>query len=59
MENQNLSKLFNTREVNTKLVPKFLISEQKESRINIIANILNIIFRDPGLLDRVITYVET
>ncbi|KAJ8945195.1 hypothetical protein NQ318_013645 [Aromia moschata] len=33
------------------MVPKLLISEQKESRLNICADILNNIDTDPGLLD--------
>lgn len=37
------------------MVPKFLISQQKESRMNISSDILNTIIRDPGLMDKVIT----
>ncbi|KAJ8944421.1 hypothetical protein NQ318_002116 [Aromia moschata] len=37
------------------MVPKLLIPEQKESIMNICADILNNIDTDPGLLDTVIT----
>ncbi|KAJ8952071.1 hypothetical protein NQ318_010981 [Aromia moschata] len=46
---------FNMRKVCAKLVPKLPIPEQKESRMNICADILNNIHIDPGLLDTVIT----
>ncbi|KAJ8944951.1 hypothetical protein NQ318_013099 [Aromia moschata] len=42
---------FNKRKVCAKMVPKLLILEQKESRLNICADILNNIDTDPGLLD--------
>ncbi|KAJ8962675.1 hypothetical protein NQ318_001070 [Aromia moschata] len=47
------------RSICAKMVPKLLIPEQKESRINICADILNNIDTDPGLLDTVITCDES
>ncbi|MBZ5796348.1 hypothetical protein K8353_40380, partial [Burkholderia contaminans] len=52
---QILHESFNMRKVCAKMVPKLLTPEQKESRMNICADILNNIDTDPGLLDTVIT----
>ncbi|KAJ8963363.1 hypothetical protein NQ318_018836 [Aromia moschata] len=52
---QILHESFNMRKVCANLVPKLLTSEQKESRMNIYADILNNIDTDLGLLDTVIT----
>ncbi|KAJ8955003.1 hypothetical protein NQ318_000435 [Aromia moschata] len=46
---QILHERFNMRKVCAKMVPKLLISEQKESRMNICADILNNIDTDPSL----------
>ncbi|KAJ8954951.1 hypothetical protein NQ318_000381 [Aromia moschata] len=50
---QILHESFNMRKVCAKMVPKLLAPEQKESRMNICADILNNIDTDPGLLDTV------
>ncbi|KAJ8957486.1 hypothetical protein NQ318_020512 [Aromia moschata] len=50
---QILYESFNMRVVCSKMLPKLLIHEQKESRINICADILNNIDTDPGLLNTV------
>ncbi|KAJ8955046.1 hypothetical protein NQ318_000478 [Aromia moschata] len=50
---QILHESFNIRKVCAKMVPKLLTPEQKESRLNICADILNNIDSDPGLLDTV------
>ncbi|KAJ8963280.1 hypothetical protein NQ318_018747 [Aromia moschata] len=52
---QILHESFNMRKVCAKIVPKLLTPEQKESKMNICADILNNIDTDPGLLDTVIT----
>ncbi|KAJ8958030.1 hypothetical protein NQ318_002034 [Aromia moschata] len=49
----NLHESFNMRKVCAQLVPKLLTLEQKESRRNICADILNNIDTDPRLLDTV------
>ncbi|KAJ8960500.1 hypothetical protein NQ318_013784 [Aromia moschata] len=51
---QVLHESFNMRKVCAKIVPKLLTPEEKESRMNICAEILNNIDTDPGLLDTVI-----
>ncbi|KAJ8942334.1 hypothetical protein NQ318_005326 [Aromia moschata] len=48
---QILHESFNMRKVGAKIVPKLLTPEQKESRMNIYADILHNIDTDPGLLD--------
>ncbi|KAJ8948191.1 hypothetical protein NQ318_010467 [Aromia moschata] len=48
---QILHESFNMRKVCTQMVPKLLTPEQKESRMNICADILKNIDTDPGLLD--------
>ncbi|KAJ8956890.1 hypothetical protein NQ318_014307 [Aromia moschata] len=48
-----IDKSFNMRKVCTKMVPKLLTPEQKESRMNICADILNNINTNPGFLDTV------
>ncbi|KAJ8960281.1 hypothetical protein NQ318_004006 [Aromia moschata] len=48
---QILHESFNMRKVCANIVPKLLTPEQKESRMNICADILNNIDTDPGLLD--------
>ncbi|KAJ8958126.1 hypothetical protein NQ318_006059 [Aromia moschata] len=50
---QILHESFKMRKVCVKMVPKLLTPEQRESRMNICANILNNIDTDPGLLDTV------
>ncbi|KAJ8962715.1 hypothetical protein NQ318_001113 [Aromia moschata] len=50
-----LHESFNMRKVCAKMMPKLLPPEQKESRMNTYADILNKINTDPGLLDTVIT----
>ncbi|KAJ8956944.1 hypothetical protein NQ318_014363 [Aromia moschata] len=50
---QILHESFNMRKVCAKLVPKLLTPEQKESRTNICAVILNNTDTDPGLLDTI------
>ncbi|KAJ8937539.1 hypothetical protein NQ318_022963 [Aromia moschata] len=50
---QNLHESFNMPKVCAKMVPKLITPEQKESRMNICADILNNIDTDPGLLDTV------
>ncbi|KAJ8935627.1 hypothetical protein NQ318_009137 [Aromia moschata] len=52
---QILQESFNIRKVCAKIVPKLLTPKQKESRMNICADILNNTDTDPGLLDTVIT----
>ncbi|KAJ8959220.1 hypothetical protein NQ318_022482 [Aromia moschata] len=52
---QILHESFNMRKVCAKIVPKLLTPEEKESRMNICVDILNIIATDPGLLDTVIS----
>ncbi|KAJ8963434.1 hypothetical protein NQ318_018914 [Aromia moschata] len=52
---QILHESFNMRKVCAKVVPKLLTPVQKESRMNICADIINNIDTDPGLLDTVIT----
>ncbi|KAJ8958071.1 hypothetical protein NQ318_002084 [Aromia moschata] len=54
---QILHESFNMRKVCSKMVPKLPVStpEQKQSRMNICADILNNIDTDPGLLDTAIT----
>ncbi|KAJ8944795.1 hypothetical protein NQ318_003663 [Aromia moschata] len=51
---QILHEWFNMCKVCAKMLPKLLTPEQKESRMNICADILNNIDPDPGLLDTVI-----
>ncbi|KAJ8963141.1 hypothetical protein NQ318_018606 [Aromia moschata] len=55
---QIFHELFNMRKVCAKIVPKLLTPEQKESRMNISADILNNSDTDPALLDTVITCAE-
>ncbi|KAJ8960562.1 hypothetical protein NQ318_013851 [Aromia moschata] len=50
---QILHESFNMCQVYAKMVPKLLTPEQKESRMNICADILNNIDTDSGLLDTV------
>ncbi|KAJ8956266.1 hypothetical protein NQ318_015002 [Aromia moschata] len=50
---QILHESLNMRRICAKMVPKLLTPEQKESRMNICADILNNIDTDPGLLDTV------
>ncbi|KAJ8962733.1 hypothetical protein NQ318_001131 [Aromia moschata] len=50
---ENIHESFNMRKVCAKMVPKFLPHEQKESRMNICADILNNTDTDPSLLDTV------
>ncbi|KAJ8953846.1 hypothetical protein NQ318_006697 [Aromia moschata] len=50
---QILQESFNMHKVCAKMVPKLVAPEQKESRINICADILNNSDTDPGLLDTV------
>ncbi|KAJ8955118.1 hypothetical protein NQ318_009011 [Aromia moschata] len=50
---QILHESFNMRNVCAKMVPKLLTPEQKESKMNICADILNIIDTDTGFLDTV------
>ncbi|KAJ8948895.1 hypothetical protein NQ318_005517 [Aromia moschata] len=56
---QILHESFNMRKVCAKIVPKLLTPKQKESRMNICADILNNIDTDPGLLGTVITCDES
>ncbi|KAJ8948681.1 hypothetical protein NQ318_004469 [Aromia moschata] len=55
---RGLAEIIGIDKVCTKVVPKLLTPEQKESRMNICADILNNIDTDPGLLDTV-TLKET
>lgn len=50
---------FNMRKVCSKMVPKILTPEQKESRMEICSDILKNIKKDPDLLERVITCDES
>ncbi|KAJ8945765.1 hypothetical protein NQ318_022863 [Aromia moschata] len=50
---QILHESFNMRKVCAQMVTKLLTPEQKESRLNIYADILNNIDADPGLIDTV------
>ena len=56
---QILHDSFNMRKVCAKMVPKLLTHEQKESRMNICADILNNIDIDPDFLETVITCDES
>ncbi|KAJ8948147.1 hypothetical protein NQ318_009234 [Aromia moschata] len=56
---QILHEPFNMRKVWAKMLPKLLTPEQKKSRMNICADILNNIDTDPGLLDTMITCYES
>lgn len=56
---QILHENFNMRKVCSKMVPKILTPEQKESRMEICSDILKNIRKDPELLERVITCDES
>lgn len=54
-----LTEELNMRKVCAKMVPRLLSAEQKECRMNISADILESIEKDPTFLERVITCDET